>query len=73
MMEYDVVACPVCHKELPVRFIKQKKITYIVEKGCPHCKTDADKLETMLNKSTKETYRPTSKSYLKSGDPKGRR
>jgi len=70
MLEHDIVACPVCHKELPVRFIKQKKITYIVEKDCPHCKTPANKLETMLNKGSGRTRVQTERSYLKV-DPRG--
>ena len=70
MMEYDVIACPVCHKELSVGFIKQKRITYIVEKDCPHCKTSADKLENMLNKGQGRTRVQTERSYLKV-DPRG--
>jgi len=69
MLEYDIVACPVCHKEVSVKFVKQKKITYIVEKDCPHCKTPADKLESMLNKGTGGRVQ-TERSYLKV-DPRG--
>ena len=71
MLEEDVVACPVCHKELFVKFIQRKRITYIVPEDCPHCKTDADKLEKMLNKSTSRgTKHRTERSYLKV-DPRG--
>ena len=70
MMEEDVIACPVCHKELFVRFIQRKTITYIVPKDCPHCKTSADKLEKMLNKGQSRTRVQTEKSYLKV-DPRG--
>jgi len=73
MLEQDVVACPICHKELFVKFINQKTIVYIVPEDCPHCKTNCDKLETMLNKSNKRTHQPTSTSYLKGADPKGGR
>ena len=70
MLEYDVVACPVCHKELSVKFVKQKKITYIVEKDCSHCNTPADKLESMLNKSIGGKSFRVERSYLKV-DPRG--
>ena len=70
MLEDEVVSCPVCDKELPVKFIRQKNITYIVPNGCPNCKTPANKLENMLNKSNKRSYIKTEKSYIKL-DPRG--
>lgn len=70
MIEYDVIACPVCHKEISVGFIQQKKITYIVEKDCPHCGTKADKIENMLNKPVSSSKVKTERSYIKL-DPRG--
>lgn len=71
MIEYDVIACPVCHKEISVGFIQQKRITYIVEKDCHHCETNADKIENMLNKSSSRGSKvKTERSYIKL-DPRG--
>ena len=71
MLEEDIVACPVCHKEISVGFIKQKKITYVVSEDCPHCKTPANKIENMLNRGSTRTRRfAVEKSYIKV-DPRG--
>ena len=70
MLEDEIVMCPVCNNELSVKTIRQKKITYLVPNDCPNCKTPADKLENMLNKSTTRGRIKTEKSYIKL-DPRG--
>jgi len=67
MLEDDVVSCPVCDKELHVKVIMRKKPVYIVSDDCPNCKTPANKIENMLNRSNKQSYIKVEKSYLKLG------
>lgn len=71
MLEDEIVSCPVCNNELAVKVIRQKSIVYIVPNDCPNCKTPAQKIENLLNKSNKRGYVKTEQSYLKK-DPRGR-
>ena len=70
MLEDEILSCPVCDKELHVKVVRQKNIIYIVPNDCPNCKTPAQKIENMLNKSTKRGRIQTEKSYIKV-DPRG--
>lgn len=71
MLENEHIACPVCDNEISVKLIRSgKNITYLVSNECCHCKTSANKLENLLNKSNKRSYIKTEKSYLKV-DPRG--
>lgn len=71
MLENEIISCPVCDKELSVKVVRTgKNTTYIVSAECSNCKTPAQKLENMLNKSNKRGYVKVEKSYIKL-DPRG--
>lgn len=71
MLESEILSCPVCDCELNVKVFRQgKNVTYLVPNDCPNCKTPANKLENMLNKSNKRGYVKVEKSYIKL-DPRG--
>jgi len=71
MIEEEEVECPVCENKLNVKVLRQgKKSTYIVPDYCINCKTPANKLENILNRSNKRGYIKTERSYIKL-DPRG--
>jgi len=71
MIEEETVTCPICDHELNVKAFRHgKNTTYLVSNDCSFCKTPAQKIENMLNKSTKRGRIQTEKSYIKV-DPRG--
>jgi ssDNA-binding Zn-finger/Zn-ribbon topoisomerase 1 len=70
VIEETTVSCPVCGTELLVSFMTRNTIIYIVHSDCPKCKTPANKIENMLNRSNKKSYIKVEKSYIKT-DPRG--
>lgn len=75
MIDDEIVPCPVCDKEINVKVSNPtglaKDTTYYTVEDCPNCKASANKIEKMLNSTTKRSNRPpVEKSYIKT-DPRG--
>jgi ssDNA-binding Zn-finger/Zn-ribbon topoisomerase 1 len=71
MLEDEIISCPVCDHDLNVKIHRSgKNITYLVSNDCPNCKTPANKIESLLNKSNRRSYVKTEESYFKKV-PKG--
>ena len=72
MLESEIVACPICEKEISVKVQRASRLAkdtkYFVLADCPNCKTPSNKLEKMLNGRSKIK---TERSYIKL-DPRAR-
>lgn len=75
MLEDELVPCPVCDKEISVKINRPtglaKDTTYYTVEDCPNCKASSNKIERMLNSTTKRSTRSSvERSYIKT-DPRG--
>lgn len=75
MLEDEIVPCPVCDKEINVKVNSStglaKDTTYYALEDCPNCRTQSNKIERLLNSTTKRSTRSSvERSYIKT-DPRG--
>lgn len=74
MITDEIVPCPICDKEITVKVSNPtglaKDTTYYAVEDCSNCKTSSNKIEKMLNSTTKRTKTAVEKSYIKT-DPRG--
>lgn len=73
MLEDETVPCPICDNEISAKVMRvgsyPTRTTYLISNDCPKCKTQANKIERLLNQKKRNKVK-VERSYIKT-DPRG--